>query len=254
MLRIDAETMLDDVAEPVSAPTRRPPAATAMAAALPYSSAYQPSRRHDWVAGLVSAATVAAMLSGFIWMRVAPTIREKHGLLMLDLHVTPPPPPHIVPRPKPQVEPQKVQPIAAPPPVVRIAAPSPVATVPNPPPAPPIVTAPAPPAAPVAVAAPPAPAQPADGGDLSSKMISANPPSYPLDSRRKKEEGTVVLTVLLDTTGRVAEVAIAQSSGSERLDHAALTAVKAWRWSPVMKNGAPVMVQGRVKIPFILKH
>jgi periplasmic protein TonB len=252
MLRIDAENMIDEPADSVAAPPRRAAVASARALAIP--SAYQPSRQHDWVAGLLSAAIVAALLSGFVWMRVVPAMREKHDLLMLDLHMAPPPPPHIVPRPKPQVEPQKVQPIAAPPPVVRIAAPSPVATVPNPPPVPPVVTAPpAPPAAPVA-AAPPAPAQPADGGDLSSKMIAAKPPAYPLESRRKKEEGTVVLTVLLDTQGRVSDVAIAQSSGSERLDHAALTAVKDWRWSPVLKNGVPVMVQGRVKIPFILKH
>jgi periplasmic protein TonB len=255
MLRMDTDTVLEDVV------AERPDGSVAFAASAPIAvartipSTYRPSRQFDWAAGLLSAATVAAMLSGFIWMRVAPTLRDRHDLMVLDLRVAPPPATHIVPRPQPHVEPPKAQPIAVPPPIVAVPAPSPVVTVQNVAPPPPVVTAPPmPPAAPVAAAPSPVSAQPADAGDLSSKMISAKPPAYPLDSRRRKEEGTVVLTVLLDTQGRVSDVAIAQSSGSDRLDHAALTAVKDWRWSPVMKNGAPVMVQGRVKIPFILKH
>lgn len=250
MLRIETDTVLEEPGAEcvVISAARMPTASVAIAHSIP--SSYQPSRQFDWAAGLLSAATVATMLSGFIWMRVAPTLRDRHDLMVLDLHVTPPPPPHIVPKPQPHAELPKAQPIAVPPPIVAVPAPSPVVAVQAVAPPPPVVMAPAaPPAAP-----PPASAAPADGGDLSSRMIAAKPPSYPLESRRKKEEGTVVLTVLLDTQGRVSDVAIAQSSGFERLDHAALTAVKDWRWSPVMRNGAPVMVQGRVKIPFILKH
>jgi periplasmic protein TonB len=248
MLRIESGTIVEERAEIVPAPAR------AVAAALPMPSAYQASRQFDGIAAVGSAAIVAALLAGFVWMRVAPTIGLKHNLLVLDLHAAPPPPPHIVPTPRPRVEPQKIHPITAPPPIVTIAAPSPVATAPTP--MPPVIAAPpAPPSAPVALAKPaPAPAMPADGGDLSSKMISAKPPAYPLESRRKKEEGVVVLTVLLDTEGRVSDIAVAQSSGSERLDKAALGAVRGWRWSPVMRNGAAVMVQGRVRIPFVLKR
>ncbi|WP_252217111.1 energy transducer TonB, partial [Clostridium sp. CMCC3677] len=76
---------------------------------------------------------------------------------------------------------------------------------------------------------------PTEGGDLSSKMISAKPPSYPLESRRLHEEGTVVLAVLLSAEGQVAGISIAQSSGSDRLDQAALAAVRKWRWAPVFR-------------------
>jgi len=79
------------------------------------------------------------------------------------------------------------------------------------------------------------------------------PPSYPVECRRRKEQGTVFLAVVLATDGTVANVSIARSSGSERLDKAALQAVRKWRWSPTIRNGAPVMVQGTVDIPFILK-
>jgi TonB family protein len=47
-------------------------------------------------------------------------------------------------------------------------------------------------------------------------------PTYPLESRRLREEGTVVLNLLLGTSGRVEEIAVSASSGSPRLDKAAL--------------------------------
>jgi protein TonB len=79
-------------------------------------------------------------------------------------------------------------------------------------------------------------------------------PTYPLESRRLREEGTVVLNLLLGTSGRVEEIAVSASSGSPRLDKAALDAVRKWRWAPVMRGGEPVMVRGTVKIPFAIRH
>lgn len=46
---------------------------------------------------------------------------------------------------------------------------------------------------------------------------------YPRASRRFGEEGTVVVSFVLQRDGRVTDLAVAQSSGSERLDDAALT-------------------------------
>jgi len=103
-------------------------------------------------------------------------------------------------------------------------------------------------------AARPAPGGPEKAGDLSAKMTSARPPRYPVDSRRAREEGTVVLSVLLAIDGRVSDIAVARSSGFPRLDRAALDAVRDWRWSPMMREGTPVMVRGMVTIPFILQR
>lgn len=129
----------------------------------------------------------------------------------------------------------------------------PVAVVPDVAPA---VTAapqvpPAPAPAPPRPAAPPAPAQVA-GGDLSSTMIEGNPPRYPIESRRKREQGTVVLALVLGTDGKVADIRVTQSSGHARLDAAALSAVRKWRWSPTLRDGTPVLVRGTVEIPFVL--
>lgn len=90
------------------------------------------------------------------------------------------------------------------------------------------------------------------GGDLSATMIEAVPPKYPYESRRLKEQGTVVLDVQLGTNGLVERIAVRSSSGYPRLDKAALEAVRRWRWSPTVRDGQPVAVRGVVEIPFTL--
>ena len=91
------------------------------------------------------------------------------------------------------------------------------------------------------------------GGDLSAQMIAGKPPRYPIESRRKREQGTVVLTLTLGIDGAVDSIAISQSSGFARLDEAARDAVRKWRWSPVVRNGQPMRVKGVVEIPFVLR-
>jgi TonB family protein len=59
-------------------------------------------------------------------------------------------------------------------------------------------------------------------------------PPYPLESVRLKEQGNSVLKVAIAPNGAVVEDSIVQSSGSERLDSAALDYVKQnWRWQPM---------------------
>lgn len=84
-------------------------------------------------------------------------------------------------------------------------------------------------------------------------MIAGRPPRYPLESRRKREQGTVLLMLTLALDGSVESVAISRSSGFARLDDAALDAVRRWRWNPVIQDGEPVRVRGVVEIPFLLK-
>lgn len=83
-------------------------------------------------------------------------------------------------------------------------------------------------------------------------MIHAPPPRYPHEARRKREEGTVFLELLLARDGTVADIRVARSSGYSRLDAAALEAVRRWRWSATLREGIPVQVTGQVEIPFIL--
>lgn len=54
-------------------------------------------------------------------------------------------------------------------------------------------------------------------------------PVYPPAARRFRETGLVVVEVVLNPQGRVAQATVVQSSGSTRLDNAALAAVQQWQ-------------------------
>jgi protein TonB len=149
---------------------------------------------------------------------------------------TPPPPPPQVVAPKPIVQTPVPEPVIATTPVPMPVTPQPVA-----------VTAPAPPV-PVAVAP-----SVVRASDLGTRMVAGKPPRYPIESRRKHEEGTVVLALTLGVDGRVESINVSRSSGFARLDDAARDAVKGWRWEPTMVNGTPARVMGVVEIPFVLK-
>lgn len=207
-------------------------------------SAYGEQSNPNWPMIITILALHVAALVALVKLDVIHVARPKPAALVVDLISEPAPPP-IVERPKPEpVVEQKAepQPVTPPPQVVQTAAPPP----------PPIVMAAAP--------TPPKPApvvQPSAGpvtvGDLEARMIEGKPPRYPVESRRKREQGTVQLRLLIGTDGGVEQVSVAQSSGFDRLDQAALQAARGWRWQPMIRDGAAVAVRGIMSIPFILK-
>lgn len=246
------------LATPGASPTPSSPRRLALVEThYAYAPTYGQIGTNRGPAAVTALACMAALFSALVWMNVHPHHNHQHRVMALDVKLDTAPPKQ---QPKPP-EPKPEAPAAHVPtpeqPVVTEQAPQ-VAVALSPAPA-----APAPAPAPVS-AAPPAPAPPAprpaalpapaEGGDLSSKMLSFVAPTYPLDSRRQKEEGTVALSLLLGTDGRVAEISVASSSGFARLDKAALDAVRKWRWAPILRNGEAVTVRGTVRIPFIIKH
>jgi protein TonB len=66
---------------------------------------------------------------------------------------------------------------------------------------------------------------------------------YPPESRSLGEEGTSRLRLCFDDLGRVTEVTLAASSGSERLDAAAVQMGWHYRFTTTVVNGAPVQHQ-----------
>ena len=108
------------------------------------------------------------------------------------------------------------------------------------------------PAAPAAPPAPPAP--PAIQLPSSNAAYLNNPrPSYPAISRRMNEQGKVVLRVFIDEQGQPQQLEINKSSGFERLDKAALEAVKRWKFVPGKRNGVPEGMWNIVPINFVLE-
>ncbi len=69
----------------------------------------------------------------------------------------------------------------------------------------------------------------------------SNPvPRYPTLSRRFGEQGRVLLDVYILPDGQVGEIRLNTSSGFARLDEAALTTVRNWRFVPARRGDEPI--------------
>jgi periplasmic protein TonB len=185
-----------------------------------------------------------------VLLGVGQHVVQRKEAKLVSINLSPPPPPPAESASEP--EPQKPA-VSAPRPLIDItppqAAPIPVAVDPKP--APPAAE----PVKPSVASSAPSSGAPSviQGGDLGARMVSGKPPRYPVESRRKKEQGTVVLSLILGLNGAVEHITVSRSSGFERLDDAALSAVRRWRWEPVLRGGLPVKVRGVVEIPFVLQ-
>lgn len=85
------------------------------------------------------------------------------------------------------------------------------------------------------------------------EYIDPPAPTYPAASRRLNESGRVLIRVEIDAHGRARQVQLTRSSGSNRLDEAALAAVRAARFKPYTENGQPLVVWTTVPIVFELE-
>ena len=154
--------------------------------------------------------------------------------------------------------PKKEAPPEAPKPVVKRppkpVEPPPVIAAQREAPTPPPIVAPAPPPAPEPVAIAPAPAPVAVMPPVFNAAYLDNPaPLYPALSRRIREEGRVVLRVLVNARGSADEVQISNSSGHPRLDDSARDTVRHWRFVPAKRGAEPVSAWVLVPVSFKLE-
>lgn len=78
------------------------------------------------------------------------------------------------------------------------------------------------------------------GIDTPARVSGDHYPEYPAISRRRGEEGQVILDVEVLPSGRAGSVRVVSSSGHKRLDEAALRAVKEANFQPAERRGEPV--------------
>lgn len=210
------------------------------ASALPYGHAPRFSLRTVALIAALHAGALALLAA----LEVVP-LPTKVGTLMVDIlrperpvEKTPEPPKPVPverkPLPQPRVKPQPQPMLAAP-----SEAPAAPATAEivreTPPPAPPL---------------PPTVTQPRFDADYLSNPA----PAYPPLSRRMGEEGKVVLRVHVESDGRPSQIEIRTSSGSPRLDQAALEAVGRWRFVPAKRGDEAIAAWVLVPITFNLKN
>ncbi|TAJ19049.1 MAG: energy transducer TonB [Planctomycetota bacterium] len=78
-------------------------------------------------------------------------------------------------------------------------------------------------------------------------------PVYPRTSIRFREEGEVLCRLEIDARGFVTAVAVARSSGSKRLDDAAVDAVKRWTFEPALRDGVAEATTATLPVVFRLR-
>ena len=146
-------------------------------------------------------------------------------------------------------------PLDEPPPLPEVPPPPPEPEKPKPPK--PVQKRPPTPQAPVETqpqqAAPAAPAAPKTISASQLGYLVPPNPIYPARSRKVGEEGKVMVRVLVDVTGRPAQVSMQTSSGHPELDQSALSAVRAAQFRPYAEGGIAQAVWVLVPINFVLR-
>lgn len=211
--------------------------------------------------GLLFVLIVHVALFYFLWnQRLIP---QPEQVVTLFAELIAPPAPDTAPKALPEPAPVKLQPAKKPvikPKQERLVTKSPTPAkqelaAPVPEPSPESVVEQVRESAPVAEAPlAPKPAGPVTlSSELSVSCPKLTPPEYPAISRRMGEEGKLVLRVELDESGRIDDAKVINSSGYERLDAAALTAVKSWQCNPSLRNGQPVRAVALQPFNFVLQ-
>lgn len=107
---------------------------------------------------------------------------------------------------------------------------------------------------PVTAAVPPPPPRESTSARLvaSVEYLREPVPRYPPQSRKLREQGLVVLRVLIDERGMACDVAIENSSGHERLDRAAREAITRAEFRPYVEDGVARRAMVLIPIEFSL--
>ena len=120
-------------------------------------------------------------------------------------------------------------------------------------PAPAAITVAAEPAAPAPTAPSPAADAPPRPASMSQvAYLRAPRPRYPGESRSAREEGLVLLQVLIDTSGHARQIRVLRSSGHPRLDRAACSAIEQALFRPYSVGGVAREAIATVPVEFSL--
>jgi protein TonB len=90
------------------------------------------------------------------------------------------------------------------------------------------------------------------GPGIAPGYLSAPPPIYPPQARRERQEGIVLLAVLVSERGTPTDVNVVNSSGYPLLDRAAMDTVRRWQFVPARIGNRVVSATAEVPIRFSL--
>ena len=85
-------------------------------------------------------------------------------------------------------------------------------------------------------------------GVAQGLLINRVQPVYPAQAAAMHIQGTVELLATISKDGNVTE--LKQLSGDTALGHAAMDAVKQWKYRPYLLNGQPLEIQTQITVNF----
>lgn len=89
------------------------------------------------------------------------------------------------------------------------------------------------------------------GGVTAPALIFKVEPEYSEEARKAKYQGTVLLYVQVDPSGKATNIRVLHSLGLG-LDEKAMEAVKKWKFRPGQRDGKPVTVEAQIEVNFRL--
>ncbi|MCH8201777.1 MAG: TonB family protein [Proteobacteria bacterium] len=96
--------------------------------------------------------------------------------------------------------------------------------------------------------------RPGEGVD-GYKPLYRLAPVYPRSARVLRREGFVLVEFTVTTRGRVTNIRVLESEGGKDIEHAALEALKSFRYAPAIRNGEPIETHGvRNLISFVMAN
>ncbi len=87
-------------------------------------------------------------------------------------------------------------------------------------------------------------------GIMAGQRTSGPNPKYPEAAKKKKIQGTVVITAVIGKDGSVESAKAV--SGPKELQDSALDAVRQWKYKPYLLNGEPVAVTTKINVIYSL--
>jgi len=89
------------------------------------------------------------------------------------------------------------------------------------------------------------------GGVSAPVLLYKKEPEYSEEARKAKHQGTVVLYVQIDPSGKATHMSVVKSLGLG-LDEKAMEAVANWKFTPGKKDGKAVTVEATIEVNFRL--
>jgi TonB family protein len=87
--------------------------------------------------------------------------------------------------------------------------------------------------------------------DTRPAVVYKIDPGYSEAARKAKYQGSIVLSLMVDTSGHAVDIRVVRPLGLG-LDLKAVQAINQWRFKPGIKNGKPINVGAHVEVRFRL--